>query len=484
MTGLKNKLIICCLVLYCFITTHGQDYSIVQLPFNSSYYDEFSPVYFEDGLVFCSNRKGEIFLNFTDDRSDKPLFNIFYVEQGGKTNWGKVTLLSKNLNTSFNEGPATFNDRQNAVYFSRNLNVNKRIGNIIDRKNYLGIYYSKRDREGNWSTPSAFQYNNPEYNLAHPTLSEDGSYLFFSSDMPGGFGGSDLYVCEWKNGGWGEPVNLGSRVNTLQNEAFPFIHSSGRLYFSSDKPGGVGRLDIYYSEKVNNEWITPIPMEPPINSRFDDYGFIIDAFKKNGFFSSDRQRSDDIYSFNALYPMFENTKRMELNNYCYVFFEEGAQNPDSLNFMYEWDLGDGTKIRGNEVEHCYNEPGEYTVLLNVIDRLTGEVYFNEAAYQVPVEDIEQVYINCPDSVVVGQEIEFDGKRTNLKNFDIRSYHWDMGDGRRTRGISTTHVYTAPGEYIVQLGVTSKTDKQGNSEKMGVFKNIVVLPGKNDRGRRE
>ena len=97
---------------------------------------------------------------------------------------------------------------------------------------------------------------------------------------------------------------------------------------------------------------------------------------------------------------------------------------------------------------------------------------------------EQVYINCPDTVVVGQEIEFDGKRTNLKNFDIRSYHWDMGDGRRTRGISTTHVYTAPGEYIVQLGVASKPDKQGNSEKMGVFKNIVVLPGKNDRGRRE
>jgi len=320
--------------------------------------------------------------------------------------------------------------------------------------------------------------------LAHPSLSEDGSFLFFSSDIPGGFGGSDLFVCEWKNGGWSEPVNLGPKINTLQNEVFPFIHSSGRLYFSSDKPGGVGRLDIYYSEKVNNEWITPIPLEPPINSRFDDYGFIIDAFKKDGFFSSDRQRSDDIYSFNVLYPMFENTKRMEVNNYCYVFYEEGAQNPDSLNFMYEWDLGDGTKIRGNEVDHCYTGPGEYTVLLNVIDRLTGDVYFNEAAYQVPVEDIEQVYINCPDTVVVGQEIEFDGKRTNLKNFDIKTYHWDMGDGRRTRGISTTHIYTAPGEYIVQLGVASKPDKQGNAEKMGVFKNIVVLPAQNVRGRRE
>jgi hypothetical protein len=467
-----------------FFNAMGQDYSIVQLPFNSRFNDEFSPVYYEDGLVFCSNRRGNIFIDYLDELSDKPLFNLYYVEQAGKTGWGKVELLPDQLNSSFNEGPATFNDRQNTIYFTRNNNIQKRFRNIIDRKNKLGIYYSKQSREGDWSLPQSFQYNNAEYNVAHPSLSEDGNYLFFSSDMPGGYGGSDLYVCEYDNGRWKEPVNLGPKINTNLNEGFPFIHSSGRLYFSSDKPGGVGRLDIYYSEKANDEWITPVALETPINSRYDDYGFIIDPFKKNGFFSSDRQRSDDIYSFNVLYPMFENTKRQEKNNYCYVFFEEGAQNPDSLNFQYEWDLGDGSKIRGNEVEHCYTGPGDYTVLLNVIDRLTGEVYFNEAAYKVPVEDIEQVYITCPDTVFVGQEITFDGKKTNLKTFDIRTYHWDLGDGRRTRGITTTHVYTAPGEYIVQLGVTSKPDKQNNTEKMGVFRNIVVLPSQRERGRRE
>ena len=484
MIELRKKLILSFAFALWFSLATGQDYSIVQLPFNSSYYDEFSPVYYEDGLVFCSNRKGGIFINYTDDRTDKPLFNLYYVDQIGKSDWGKVKVLSKTLKSSFNEGPATFNDRQNTIYYTRNINTKTRIGNIIDRKNKLGIYYSKQNKDGEWGPPFAFQYNNEEYNVAHPTLSEDGKYLYFSSDMPDGFGGSDLYVCEWGNSGWSSPVNLGPKINTAQNEVFPFIHSSGRLYFSSDKPGGKGRLDIYYSEKVNNEWIQPIPLEPPINSRFDDYGFIIDPFKKTGFFSSDRQRSDDIYSFNELYPMFENTKRMELNNYCYVFYEEGAQNPDSTNFQYEWDFGDGTKMRGDEVDHCFNGPGDYTVLLNVIDRLTGEVYFNEASYQVLVEDIEQVFINCPDTVIVGQIIEFDGRKTNLKNFDIRTYHWDLGDGRRTRGISVTHVYTSPGEYIVQLGVTSRPDRQGNTEKMGVFKNIVVLPVQRERGRRE
>ncbi|OFX89928.1 MAG: hypothetical protein A2W99_08815 [Bacteroidetes bacterium GWF2_33_16] len=484
MNKVKIKFIFSILLLVAFSKAMGQDYSIVQLPFNSQYTDEFSPIFFEDGLVFCANKKANIFVNYTDELSEKPLFNLYYVEQTGKVGWGKVEPLPKQLNSSFNEGPATFNDRQNTIYFTRNNNVKKRLGNIIDRKNKLGIYYSKLSREGKWSNPQPFQYNNPEYNVAHPSLSEDGEYLYFSSDMPDGFGGSDIYVCEFKNGSWNEPVNLGPKINTNLNEAFPFIHSSGRLYFSSDKQGGIGRLDIYYSEQANGEWVTPIPLESPINSRFDDYGFIIDPFKKNGYFSSDRQRSDDIYSFNVLYPMFENTKRQEINNYCYIFFEEGAQNPDSTNFEYEWDLGDGSKLRGLEVEHCFKSSGEYTVLLNVIDRLTGEVYFNEAAYPVLVEDIEQVFINGPDTVFVGQEITFDGRKTNLKNFDIRTYHWDLGDGRRTRGVSVTHVYTSPGEYIIQLGVTSKPDKQGNSDKMGVFKNIVVLPAQRERGRRE
>lgn len=483
MVKLKTTLFGFLMVLLAF-SGFAQDYSIIQLPFNSKYNDEFSPVFYEDGIVFCSNRRGNVFFDYVDEISDKPLYNLYYVEQTGKTGWGKVKLLSKEINSSFNEGPATFNNRQNTIYFTRNTNAQRRFRNIIDRKNYLGIYYSKQSKEGDWSLPQAFQYNNSEYNVAHPSLSEDGNFLFFSSDMPGGYGGSDIYVCENVNGNWKEPVNLGPMVNTNKNEGFPFIHSSGRLYFSSDKEGGIGRLDIYYTEMVNNEWIMPIPLESPINSKYDDYGYIIDPFKKNGYFSSNRQRSDDIYSFNSLYPLFENIKRMEKNNYCYVFFEEGAQNPDSMNFSYEWDLGDGTKIRGNEVDHCFTGPGDYTVLLNVIDKLTGEVYFNEATYQVLVEDIEQVYISCPDTVIVGQVVEFDGKRTNLKNFDIRTYHWDLGDGRRTRGISTTHIYTSPGEYIVQLGVTSRPDKQGNAEKMGVFKNIVVLSSERERERRE
>ncbi len=482
MKGVKN-ISIFVLLIGLTVQLKAQDYSISLLPFNTNKYDELSPVYHRGDVVFCSNRKNSLFVTFTDEREELPLFDLYKVEEG-RNSWGKAELFDKDFKSPFNVGPATFNGTGSEIYFTRNHKFEKKIGNSIDRNNKLGIYYSKFSRyRGGWSTPTPFKYNNPDYNVAHPTLSEDGQYLYFVSDMDGGYGGTDLYVCELEGSNWGEPQNLGPQINSEGNEFFPFIHSSGRLYFSSDGHEGLGRLDIFYSEKVNDEWHKPIGLDPPINSRYNDFGFIIDAFKKNGMFSSDRQRqSDDIYSFAPLYPMFENITRMQENDHCYVFFEEGAQSLDSTTFEYQWVFSDGTKINGEEVEHCFESEGDYTVELNVIDEITGDVAFNQATYQLTIENVEQVYINSPDTVMVGQEVKFDGRQTNLQDFEIARYYWDFGDGRKTRGIEATHIYTAPGNYIVQLGVVSKSDREGNTDKQGVFKNIVVLGQSRERRR--
>jgi hypothetical protein len=480
----KKKNIITLILLLGFSwSVKAQDYSISLLPFNTDKYDEFAPVYYRGEVVFCSNRKNSIFISFLDERDDVPLFDLYRVEEG-RDEWGKPELFEDDFKSNFNVGPATFNNTGSEIYFTRNINVKKKIGNSIDRNNKLGIYYSKFSRyRGGWSPPTPFEYNNPENNFAHPSLSEDGQSLYFVSDMEGGYGGTDIYVCKFQGSNWSEPENLGPQINSEGNEFFPFIHSSGRLYFSSDGHEGLGRLDIFYSEKVNDEWHKPIGMEPPINSRYNDFALIIDAFKKSGLFSSGRSRnSDDIYSFAPLYPMFENITKMQENDHCYVFYEEGAQSLDSTTFEYQWVFSDGTKINGEEVEHCFESEGDYTIELNVIDEVTGDVYFNQATYQLRIENIEQAYINSPDTAVVGQEIKFDGRQTNLKDFEIARYYWDFGDGRKTRGIEATHIYTAPGNYIVQLGVVSKTDRQGNSEKQGVYKNILVLGQGKDRRR--
>lgn len=462
----------------------AQDYSISLLPFNTDKYDEFSPVYYKGDIVFCSNRKNSLFIDYTDEKEELPLLDIYYVEETGRNEWGKPEIFEQSFTTFFNEGPATFNDRGTEVYFTRNNNVKKKIGNSIDRNNKLGIYYSKYSRKTGWSAPTPFKHNKPNFNFAHPSLSEDGNSLYFVSDMDGGYGGTDIYVCEMENGNWGAPQNLGPVINTEGNEYFPFIHSTGRLYFSSDKHESIGRLDIFYSEKVNGEWHKPIPMDPPVNSRYNDFGLIIDAFKKAGMFSSDRQRqSDDIYAFTPLYPMFDNSVRQVENDYCYIIFEGGLENPDSTMFDFEWNFGDGKKARGIEVEHCFNGPGDYTLELNVIDKLTGDVYYTQATKQLTIEDVEQVYINAPDTVKVGQEFVVDGYKTNITDFEVYRYYWDFGDGRKTRGAQTSHIYTTVGNYIIQLGVVSREDRDGNSQKQGVYKNIVVVADTRERGRR-
>lgn len=479
-----KKIVFYLLLSFLSLNILAQDYSISLLPFNTDNYDEFSPVYYRGDIVFCSNRKSSIFINYTDEKKNLPILDIYKVEELGRDGWGKSELFAKDLRTNFYEGPATFNSTGSEIYFTRNIDVKKKIGNSIQKDNNLGIYYSKYSRRNQeWSSPTPFVHNNPEFNYAHPSLSEDENSLYFVSDMDGGYGGTDIYVSKKENGGWSEPRNLGPAINTVGNEYFPFIHSTGRLYFSSDEHDGMGRLDIFYSELVNGEWHKPIHMDPPINSRYNDFGLIIDAFKKSGLFSSDRQKSsDDIYAFTPLYPMFENSTRQVENDYCYVLYEAGTENPDSTMFDYEWNFGDGKKTRGIEVEHCFNGPGDFTVELNVIDKITGEVYYTQASYPLKIEDVEQVYISGPDTVQVGEEILFSGRNTNITDFTIKKYYWDLGDGRKTRGIEVSHIYTTRGNYIIQLGVVSRNDKDGNNQKRGVYKNIVVV-GQNKSRRR-
>ena len=117
---------------------NAQDYTISILPFNSDVYDEYSPVYYKGDIVFCSNRKNSIFINYTDEKDNLPLLNLFLVEEVGRKEWGKAELFSKQFSSHFNEGPATFNGRGSEIYYSRNNDVKKNIFQIIrDKKESL-----------------------------------------------------------------------------------------------------------------------------------------------------------------------------------------------------------------------------------------------------------------------------------------------------------------------------------------------------------
>ena len=257
---------------------------------------EFSPAFYQNGIVFISNRNQD---GFKDERIDEYFFELFYADLDGEGMPTAPEEFSVMINSSVHEGPVTFNKRGDLMFFTRN-NVKKgRVQYSKNEKVNLKIYQANKGRF-DWEEVKELSFNNDNYTVAHPSLSPNGRLLFFASDMPGGFGGMDLYVVEKEGKEWGTPVNLGDQVNTEQNELFPFIHESEILFFASDGRGGEGGLDLFKTQEVDGLWQKAKNMGSPFNSSEDDLGLIMNPDGNKGFFTSSRNGGagkDDIYYF-------------------------------------------------------------------------------------------------------------------------------------------------------------------------------------------
>ncbi len=266
---------------------------------------DFSPAFYKGGIIFVSSRNPD----FEPDRNkdiwiDDNFMTLFYSREDMDGNLGPPEDFSEEINTKYHEGPLTFSANGEKVYFTRNnYNRGKKTKGKDDIVR-LNIYTSNKEGK-DWSTPIKLPFCTNDFDETNPTLSSDNNRLYFSSNRDGGFGGMDLYVSEYKQGTWSEPVNLGGTVNTSGNEVFPFIHDDGTLYFSSNGWGGVGGLDIFSTvESADSEWSEPVNIGLPFNSPKDDFGFILNVLGTEGYLSSARKGGigqDDIYSF-ALPP--------------------------------------------------------------------------------------------------------------------------------------------------------------------------------------
>ncbi|OWY19840.1 hypothetical protein C7N43_29885 [Sphingobacteriales bacterium UPWRP_1] len=264
-------------------------YNITLLPFNSKGSD-FSPSFFNDGLVFASSRNLSAFEQ-KDGWTGEAFLDLYYTEPQAE-GWTEPVVLPGKTNTPAHEGPATFNKFGTLMYFTRSATKgeSKKSGTVN-----LKLYQAKWVN-GKWTDVDELPFNSNDYSVGHPALSPDGKTLYFTSDMPNGYGGKDLYKSEYKNGQWTEPQNLGRSINTEGDEMFPTVQSDGTLYFSSDGQGGVGGLDIFVAVNQNGAWIVD-NAGYPINSSMDDFGLILRPDKQQGYFSSNRpgSRKDDVY---------------------------------------------------------------------------------------------------------------------------------------------------------------------------------------------
>ncbi|NTV79456.1 MAG: hypothetical protein HGA25_10085 [Clostridiales bacterium] len=262
---MKVKLSLLILLLIPLQGITGQSkYNVEKTKFSSNKQNEFCPVFYGDRIVFCFDIEDDLFINY-QTKAKNGLFNLFSVSQD-EAYWGeKPEIFSSNILTPLNDGPISFSADGRLLVYSRNIDVKTKLRDVSDSSNTLGLYFAELVN-GEWTNLTPFKYNSNEYSITTPCFSSDGQYLYFCSNMPGGFGGTDIFRSELFEGNWSEPENLGEVINTGGNEGYPFIAYNGDLYFASDGHGGLGGKDILVTRWKKDGWLAPTNMQAPINS--------------------------------------------------------------------------------------------------------------------------------------------------------------------------------------------------------------------------
>jgi outer membrane protein OmpA-like peptidoglycan-associated protein/tetratricopeptide (TPR) repeat protein len=306
-------------------------------PINSRYSD-FSPMYYENSLVFVSARNEGSGVKRIFNQNETPFLDLFQFadtmqlsrenrlmaakseQQGSLGSSGKsvkagaknantsfaaleepdIEEFSKSINSKYHEGPVTFFKDNRKLIFTRNNYSKGKTRKSEKGVNMLKLYIATK-KGSKWGDIKELPFNSDDYSTGHPTLSPDNKKLYFVSDMKGGYGGTDIYVVDYKDGVWGSPVNMGREVNTEGNEMFPFMDELGNLYFASDGHAGLGGLDMFFVEFREGQPAGEVEnLGAPINSDKDDFGLITRGDRSRGYFSSNRKRGysdDNIYSF-------------------------------------------------------------------------------------------------------------------------------------------------------------------------------------------
>lgn len=287
------------------MATQRSLYKIFNLDINTDKSD-FGTAFYGDKIVYSSSKDTTQFKNKLYSWNKQPFLKLYVAERNAVN--GSLfndTPFLPNTKSKYHEATMAFSPDLKTVYYSNNIVRKRKLVNDPNGTNNFQITRGTIE-DGKLVKPEKLFFNSKDYSVGHPALSSDGKWLFFSSDMPGGYGETDLYVCQVaEDGTIGSPKNLGPTINTIGNDMFPFF-SNGMLYFSSDAHFGWGGLDVYESKFYGDmKFSEPRNLGAPINSNKDDFAYIVDATDGYGYFSSNRSMGkgdDDIYYFTKEKP--------------------------------------------------------------------------------------------------------------------------------------------------------------------------------------
>ncbi|MNK67494.1 Outer membrane porin F precursor [compost metagenome] len=264
------------------------------LDINEDKYGSFGGVLADDNtFYFASSRNTGRKTAATDEQ---PYLDIYTATYNANGTFSAPTPLS-DLNTKWHDGPVAISADGNTMYFnSESFNESKQFEKDKENNLKVGqIYLYKATKEGGkWGNTQLLPFNDKRWSTMNPSLSKDGKTLYFSSNREGTLGDQDIWKVEVKgNNSYGEPVNLGSKINTEGKESYPFITDDNKLYFSSDRPNGFGGLDVFVVDIAKGGDIKNVGA--PVNTQKDDFAFSFNTTKNAGFFSSNRTGVDKLY---------------------------------------------------------------------------------------------------------------------------------------------------------------------------------------------
>jgi len=426
---------------------------------------EFSPFKIGNDFYFTSSKERKIAVTHMDKETEHQFLDIFKGHVFDSATIKHINALTKKINTNVNQGSCFFDKETKRLYYSGDVQINNKI------KKYKLAIFSSEFKNNDFGQPKIELQLPDTFQAAHPYLYKGN--LYFSANLPNGKGKTDIYCAEKIDNQWTNIKNC-TFLNSPENEYFPFILSETEIYFTSNRLGGYGNLDIYKCTKIDTSSSIQ-NLGSPINSRFDDFSIYIDSTQESGYFSSNiKKNQDDIYFFKQTWPSFKNCTDPVVEDYCYNLTEESTLNTDSAKgYYYQWSFGDGTKEKGLTVRHCFPGPGSYSINLNIIDSVTRAVFMSQASFDLKVDSVIQLKINSLDTVLQNKKFNLNTDWTYLPFNKIKDYYFEV-DGRKLRGKSHDVTFKDKGRHKVLLGVVTMNIKTNQKELVCSLKEIVCV----------
>lgn len=260
-------------------------------------------------------------------------------------------------------------------------------GEKFNRKNPIYKIFYFVSEYGVWKKKAFPLLDSVLFSCRDPFFSKESNKLYFSAKSNDSNGGYDLYESLFSDGAWSPPRNMGELVNSDKDELSAFTDRAGTFYFISDR---TGNKDVY-SLEANK--VGKLKAEV-LNSTADETGFFYNSDTQEGFISRYEKEKSSIVKFFIPLESCNQVDSISFETLCYEFDEETSRDAREDNSIgYEWDFGDGARLKGTKVDHCFANPGKYLIQLNVIDQVTGTIFYNQSEYELEVTYSNQLNYN-------------------------------------------------------------------------------------------